>query len=124
MSASAVVVDGVARVKVTQYFEMVTDAALPELWQTRYEIPFDEQGAITEFRASYGDRVIEGVVKSDEEAQQDFDDALDDGKTEVLGTQPSSGVFNLEFGNVPLEELVIVEFVYVTSVQPRDNKDT
>jgi hypothetical protein len=123
MKAAATVVDGVARVSVTQYFEMVTDAALPELWQTRYEIPFDEQGAITEFRASYGDRVIEGVVKSDEEAQKDFDDALDEGKPAVLGSQPSSGVFKLEFGNVPLEELVIVEFVYVTPVQARD-KDT
>ena len=124
MTADATIIDGIAKVSVTQYFETVTDVITPEFgnWKTRYEIPFDEQGAINEFRATYGDRVIEGVVKSDDEAQQEFDDAIDNGQNAFLGTQTDAGVFKLEFGNVPLNVLIKVEFVYVAEVQARDRE--
>jgi hypothetical protein len=124
MTVDATIIDGIARVFVTQYFETVTDVITPEFgnWKTRYEIPFDEQGAINEFRATYDDRVIEGVVKSDDEAQQEFDDAINNGQDAFLGTQTDAGVFKLEFGNVPLGVLIKIEFVYVAEVQARDRE--
>jgi hypothetical protein len=122
MTTNATVIDGIARVSVTQYFETVTNEKPPEIWNTRYEIPFDEQGSIYEFKASYNDRIIKGVVKSDEAAKKEFDDAINSGKPAFLGTAPNAGVFKVEFGNVPLNVLLKVEFVYVAEVQARDRE--
>lgn len=125
MDANVVIVDGIAEVSVVQYFETIFTPLgltfdIPNSWNSRYEIPIDEEAAIHTFIATYDDRVIEGIVKSDDEAQQEFDEAIEDGKPAFLGEQASAGVFKIEFGNIPLEKLLKVELVYVTEVQSRD----
>ena len=120
MEANVVIIDGIAEVSIVQYFETVTTEVLPELWQTKYEIPIDEEAAIHTFVATYDDRIIRGEVKSDAQAQADFDEAIDDGKPAFLGGQTSAGVFKIEFGNVPLQQLLKVELIYVAEVQSRD----
>jgi Vault protein inter-alpha-trypsin domain len=85
MYTNATISDGVAKVSVEQFFEIVTDVPLGINWKMRYEIPFDEQGAIFKFQASYGNRIVEGIVKSDDDAKKEFDKAIEEGKPAFLG---------------------------------------
>jgi Hint module/Vault protein inter-alpha-trypsin domain/von Willebrand factor type A domain len=120
--ANATISDGIAKVSMQQIFEIVTKSTLGNNWTAGYEIPFDEQGAIFKFKASYADRIVEGIVKSDDEAQKEFDDAVNEGKPAFLGKKASAGVFKIDFGNVPFNVLLTIEFQYITTVQARDRE--
>lgn len=122
MTANVEIIDGIADVSVNQYFITTTDFFLPDTWESKYEIPIDEQASIYAFKAYYLDRVIEGVVKSDEQAKEDFEEALDEGKPAFLGEQADAGLFKVEFGNVPKDVFLTVELSYVAPVQALDRE--
>jgi Vault protein inter-alpha-trypsin domain len=122
LAANATISDSIARVSVKQFFEIVSNTTLGNNWKAQYEIPFDEQGAIFKFKASYGNRIVEGIVKSDDESKKEFDDAVKEGKPAFLGERASAGVFKIDFDNVPLNVLLTIEFEYITEVQARDRE--
>jgi len=122
MRANVDIIDGIADVSVQQFFVTTTNVILPDEWDSRYEIPIDEQASVYSFKAKYLDRVIDGIVKSDEEAKEDYEEALDEGKPAFLGEQTDANVFKIEFGNVPEGIFLTIEIAYVTPVQALDRE--
>jgi len=117
MRAKVDIIDGIADVSVQQFFVTTVNEILPDEWDSKYEIPIDEQASVYSFKARYLDRVIDGIVKSDEEAKEDYAEALDEGKPAFLGEQTDADTFKIEFGNVPRDIFLTIEIAYVAPVQ-------
>jgi von Willebrand factor A domain-containing protein 5 len=82
-----------------------------------YELPLDEKAAVTSFRAEIDERVIEGVVKEREQAREEFDQAVKEGKNAYLGEQTRSDIFHISLGNLPTGKVVRIVVVYMAPIE-------
>lgn len=129
MEAEVLIVDGIADVKFKQWFDVVPnppDTSFPDDWKTKYVIPIPDAGAIYAFQGSYEVggvlRVVEGEVKGKEQAEQEFNDAVESGKPAFLGEESDAGEFLIQFGNVPLNVEVVIELRYAIEVEVLDRE--
>jgi hypothetical protein len=65
--------------------------------------PVDPSACITSFKATFGESEIIGVVKEKEEAKQDYEKGLREGREVAYGEidAKSRDIMNLKIGNVP-----------------------
>uniref|UniRef100_A0A7S1BSN3 VIT domain-containing protein n=1 Tax=Corethron hystrix TaxID=216773 RepID=A0A7S1BSN3_9STRA len=115
MKISANIIDGIAEVSIFQEFETVS-WDLPFV-DSRYQLPIDERASVTKFSATIGDRVVRAVVKEKEEAQREYDAALENGNSAFLAEQERRDIFKISVGNLPQENIVRIEFVYVSPLE-------
>lgn len=115
------IVDGIVEVTLTQEFETYVCPfcfwPVFGLAQGRYQLPLDEKAAVTAFRAEIGDRVIDGIVKDKEEAEQEYNDAVEAGKPAALAEQTRPDIFKISIGNMPPNEVVRVILTYVAPLE-------
>mmetsp|Transcript_8048 Transcript_8048/g.12312 ORF Transcript_8048/g.12312 Transcript_8048/m.12312 type:complete len:924 (+) Transcript_8048:230-3001(+) len=115
------IVDGIVEVTLTQEFEtyVCPFCFWPDfgLAQGRYQLPLDEKAAVTAFRAEIGDRVIDGIVKDKDEAEQEYNDAVEAGKPAALAEQTRPDIFKISIGNMPPNEVVRVILTYVAPLE-------
>ncbi|MBV6631983.1 MAG: marine proteobacterial sortase target protein [Alphaproteobacteria bacterium] len=95
----------VARTMVTQHF-----ANPREDWvEALYVFPLPETAAVDRLRLTIGDRVIEGAIAEREEAQRQFEEARDAGKTASLLSQERPNIFTNAVTNIAPGETVTVQ---------------
>ena len=115
------IVDGIVEVTLTQEFEtyVCPFCFWPDfgLAQGRYQLPLDEKAAVTAFHAELGNRVIDGIVKDKEEAEQEYNDAVEAGKPAALAEQTRPDIFKISIGNMPPNEVVRVILTYVAPLE-------
>lgn len=118
------VVDGIVEVTLTQEFDTYVCPScfwpILQMAQGSYQLPLDEKASVTAFRAELGDRVIDGIVKDKEEAEQEYNDAVDAGKPAALAEQTRPDIFKISIGNMPPNVVVRVILTYVAPLEVFD----
>lgn len=120
LRVNARIVDGVSEVTMVQEFRASStdsffgDDQSGKKYEAFYQVPIDFKAAVTEFRAEIGDRVVEAVVKSREEALRDFEEAEN---SSFLLENIDTDLFRVGVGEIPLEQIVRISLVYVTTLK-------
>ncbi|KAG5748979.1 hypothetical protein H9Q70_008349 [Fusarium xylarioides] len=101
-----------SRTNLTQTFVNPTSEAIDEL---RYVFPLYDGVSVVAFTCTVGSRVIKGVVKERQKAQQVYNEAKAKGQTAGLFKQSleAADTFTTTIGNVPAGEKVQVDITYL-----------
>ncbi|KAF5248428.1 hypothetical protein FANTH_5926 [Fusarium anthophilum] len=101
-----------SRTNLTQTFANPTGEAIDEL---RYVFPLYDGVSVVAFTCTVGSRVIKGVVKERQKAQQVYNEAKAKGQTVGLFKQSleAADTFTTTIGNVPAGEKVQVDITYL-----------
>jgi hypothetical protein len=101
-----------SRTNLTQTFVNPTTNAIDEL---RYVFPLYDGVSVVSFTCTVGSRVIKGVVKERQKAQQVYNEAKAKGQTAGLFKQSleAADTFTTTIGNVPAGEKVQVDITYL-----------
>lgn len=102
--------------------------------EAKYIFPMSTKAAVYKLRMIIGDRIMTAVVKEKEQAQQEYEEAIEQGHTATLLEQERPNVMQMKVGNIlpgdnidielRYTELItpvngVYEFVYPTVVGPR-----
>ncbi|RMZ79352.1 hypothetical protein DV737_g3449, partial [Chaetothyriales sp. CBS 132003] len=85
------------------------------LEEVLYTFPLYDGVSVVGFRCTVKDKVLDGVVKEKQQARKDYKEAVERGETAGLLEQlpDASDVFTTKIGNVPANEKIFVEIVYL-----------
>ncbi|KAK2775355.1 hypothetical protein FQN53_003176 [Emmonsiellopsis sp. PD_33] len=98
--------------RLVQKFSNFTDQPILE---ALYTFPLYDGSAVISFRCWIGnDRVLEGIVKPKEVAQQEFKQAVKQQKVAALLEEHTPEIFETKIGNIPPQTTVKVEIVYIS----------
>ena len=109
-----------ARVRVEQVFRNPYSERLEVL----YVFPLPEDAAVDGYRFQIGELVVDGVVKTREEARRDYESARDDGRKAALLEEERANIFSQSLANVPPDAEVRVRIEYVHPVEIDDTRYT
>jgi Ca-activated chloride channel family protein len=84
--------------------------------EATYIFPLPDRAAVSSFRLTTGDRVIEGELRERGEARQAYDDAIAAGRVAAIAEQERPNVFTVRVGNVLPREVAAVELGLTGSV--------
>lgn len=102
--------------------------------ESKYIFPASTKAAVYHLKMIIGSRILTAVIKEKEQAQQEYEEAVEQGYTATLLEQDRPNVLQMKVGNImPLDTIDIVlkytelitplkgvyEFVYPTVVGPR-----
>ncbi len=104
-----------ARVSVVQHYR--NDARTPV--EAAYVFPLEEGSAVCGFRVRIDGTLLEGRVEGRDQAFDEYDDALADGRTALLLDQERPDIFTASVGNLLPGQELAVEIEYVAEV-PRE----
>ncbi|KAF4332902.1 Vault poly [Fusarium beomiforme] len=101
-----------SRTNLTQTFVNPSSEAIDEL---RYVFPLYDGVSVVAFTCTIGSRIIKGVVKERQKAQQVYNEAKAKGQTAGLFKQSleAADTFTTTIGNVPAGEKVQVDITYL-----------
>ncbi|ETN43541.1 uncharacterized protein HMPREF1541_02700 [Cyphellophora europaea CBS 101466] len=101
-----------SRTELQQTFLNTTEGKLDEV---QYTFPLYDGVSVVSFKCTIGKKTVVGVVKEKQQARADFKEAVDRGETAGLLEQiPEAGdVFTTTIGNVPANERIYVQIVYL-----------
>ncbi|KAK2805188.1 hypothetical protein FQN51_000711 [Onygenales sp. PD_10] len=101
--------------RLIQKFSNFTDQPILE---ALYTFPLYDGSAVISFRCWIGnDRVLEGIVKPKEVAQQEFKQAMKQQKVAALLEEHTPEIFETKVGNIPPQTTVKVEIVYISQAK-------
>lgn len=106
----------VARVEVTQTFENPYDEPLEAI----YVFPLPDEAAVDDMEIRLGDRTIRGDIKRREEAQEIYEQALQEGRTAGLLEQERANIFTQSLANIRPGEQIEVTIRYSESLAFED----
>lgn len=117
VSAHTSIQSTVSRTTLKQTFVNPSDKLIDEL---RYTFPLFDGVSVVGFTFTINKtRIVKGVVKEKQKARQDYQKAVDEGKTAGLFEQsPDAGdVFTTSIGNVPAGAEIVVDITYLGELQ-------
>lgn len=106
----------IARAKVTQRFQNVTDQWVEGV----YAFPLPENSAVDTLKMQIGTRLIEGKIKPREEARIIYERAKQAGKKASLIEQQRPNLFTSEVANIGPGETIIVQIEYQQTLRLDD----
>ena len=101
-----------AETTVRQQFRNVFDEPL----EATYIFPLPPRAAITGFRMTVNDMVVEGRIDERGKAREDYDTAIAEGRTASIAEQERADVFTLRLGNIPPKSTARIELILVAPV--------
>lgn len=112
LSSSTTILATTSRTTLRQTF--VNDESL-KLDQVQYTFPLYDGVSVVGFTCTVGSKTIVGVVKEKQQAQVEYQEAISRGETAGLLAQlpEASDVFTTSIGNIPANEKILVEIVYL-----------
>lgn len=90
--------------------------------QVLYRFPLPGDAAVTGVRVRFGEVEITTQLKAREEAEAEYDEALEEGKQAALLTRESPNVFILRVAGIRPDEDVIIETNYVQLARPQSDQ--
>ncbi|XP_046436816.1 von Willebrand factor A domain-containing protein 5A-like [Daphnia pulex] len=113
VSVQARIIDLVAEVTIEQRY--VNRETQPI--EAVYLFPLDEGAGVCKFTAEVDGRSIEGVVKKTEEAQTDYEQAIQSGHSAFLVEEKLPDVFKAKVGNLAAGSGAKIRLTYVTELK-------
>jgi Ca-activated chloride channel family protein len=101
-----------AETTVRQQFRNVFDEPL----EATYIFPLPPRAAVTGFRMTVNDTVVEGRIDERGKAREDYDTAIAEGRTASIAEQERADVFTLRVGNIPPKSTARIELIMVAPV--------
>ena len=101
-----------AETTVRQQFRNVFDEPL----EATYIFPLPPRAAITGFRMTVNDTVVQGRIDERGKAREDYDTAIAEGRTASIAEQERADVFTLRVGNIPPKSTARIELILVAPV--------
>ena len=92
--------------------------------EATYIFPLPPMSAVTGFRMTVGDRVIEGRIDERGQARAEYDRALAAGQTAAITEEERPNVFSLRVGNIPPGATADIEFALVEAVAVDEGEAT
>ena len=111
------VVGPTSRVTVTQSYENREDVPV----EATYLFPLEEGAAVCGFTATIDGHRLEGRVEEREEAFDEYDDAMSEGRAAFLLDQERPNLFTASVGNLLPGQTVDIELTYVAEL-PREGR--
>ncbi|KAL0070454.1 von Willebrand factor A domain-containing protein 5A [Marasmius tenuissimus] len=91
---------------------------------TVYTFGLCSDAAVCGFEMVRGDGTkVEGVVKEKKEAKKEYDNAVEEGFTALLGTEETKDVFSISVGNIGPSEVVTINLRYLQTLKDDEKKD-
>ncbi len=90
--------------------------------QVLYRFPLPGDAAVTGVRVRFGEVEITTQLKAREEAEAEYDEALEEGKQAALLTRESPNVFTLRVAGIRPDEDVVIETDYVQLARPQSDQ--
>lgn len=84
--------------------------------------PIDEKAVISDYQLKIQGRVTVARLKSNDEANQELEKAIQDGKTGSTLEHPKSNVFVATIGNLPSKQIAEITLTYSTLLSVEDFK--
>ncbi|KAJ5914573.1 hypothetical protein N7504_003456 [Penicillium tannophilum] len=112
LKAHATIFSTAARTTLTQTFVNPSNCILEE---ASYRFPLYDGVSVVGFQCHVGARLLHSKVKSKEQANTDYQDAVDRNESAAIMDQSptESDVFTIRLGNVPANEKVTVEITFI-----------
>ncbi|KAK5053301.1 hypothetical protein LTR84_002275 [Exophiala bonariae] len=112
LSSSTTILATTSRTTLRQTF--INDGST-KLEQVQYTFPLYDGVSVVGFTCTIGSKTIVGVVKEKQQARVDYQEAISRGETAGLLEQlpEASDVFTTSIGNVPANEKISVEIIYL-----------
>jgi Ca-activated chloride channel homolog len=101
-----------AETTVRQQFRNVFDEPL----EATYIFPLPPRAAVTGFRMTVNDTVVQGRIDERGKAREDYDTAIAEGRTASIAEQERADVFTLRVGNIPPKSTARIELILVAPV--------
>ena len=101
-----------AETTVRQQFRNVFDEPL----EATYIFPLPPRAAVTGFRMTVNDQIVEGRIDERGKARADYDEAIAEGRTASIAEQERADVFTLRVGNIPPKSTARIELILVAPV--------
>lgn len=108
VSIEASVSDLIAHVSVRQTFRN----SYSNCMEATYTFAMAPGSAVSSFNLKVGNRIIKGVVQERQQARQNYQQAIQQGKRAAMLEQERDDVFTVQVGNLPPGEQVTVEIKY------------
>lgn len=106
----------IADVKVTQEYQNTGKKTLEAI----YIFPASTRAAVYGMKMTIGERTINAVIREKEQARQDYENAIKEGKTASLLEQQRPNVFQMNVGNILPGDIIKVELSYTEILIPTD----
>ncbi|CAL8143672.1 unnamed protein product [Orchesella dallaii] len=113
VDVNASIVHAVAQVEVTQVYVNKEEQPIEAI----YFFPLNPDGAVTHFQAELEGCVIKGIVKAHEEAKEEYEKAIENKTTALLGEETKADIFKVRVGYLKPGSQVKVIIGYVTEVK-------
>ncbi|KAJ5678745.1 hypothetical protein N7462_006989 [Penicillium macrosclerotiorum] len=112
LKAHAKILSSTARTTLTQIFANPSDQILEEV---SYTLPLYDGVSVVGFRCQVGSRLLHSKVKSKEQANANYQEAVASQETAAIMDYSDSqrDIFTLRLGNVPAKEKITVDITYV-----------
>jgi Ca-activated chloride channel homolog len=81
--------------------------------EATYIFPLPDRAAVTAFRMTVGDRVIEGLLQERAEARRNYDEAIAEGRRAAIAEEERPNVFTVRVGNLIPGDRAVVELTLV-----------
>jgi len=101
-----------AETTVRQQFRNVFDEPL----EATYIFPLPPRAAVTGFRMTVNDQIVEGRIDERGKARADYDEAVAEGRTASIAEQERADVFTLRVGNILPKSTARIELILVAPV--------
>jgi Vault protein inter-alpha-trypsin domain/von Willebrand factor type A domain len=113
LTSSTQILATTSRTTLIQTF--VNPSRTDKLDEVQYTFPLYDGVSVVGFQCKVASRTIVGVVKEKHQARADYKEAVNRGETAGLLEQlpEASDVFTTKIGNVPANEKIVVEIVYL-----------
>ncbi|MBD3190500.1 MAG: hypothetical protein GF308_07640 [Candidatus Heimdallarchaeota archaeon] len=86
-----------------------------------YRFPLPGDAAIKDVEVRFGSRVIKTTLKKRKEAEEEYAEAVEEGKQAAIVSREAPNVFTLKVAGIHPDELVKVKTHYVQILQPSSN---
>ena len=93
-----------------------------EFVEGKYLFPLPEQAAVNAMTMTIGERVIKGEIHEKQQAQQVYQQALQQGKQAGLVEQQRPNLFTTQVANIAPQENILVEITYIETLVPVGNE--
>ena len=120
LHASVSIIRNISRVKYTQNYYNNSEKFI----ETEFFFPISSDACFDSFEAKFNDTTIRGVIKKKQQAQEEYKEAIAQGKTAAYSeiNEETGDIMKIMIGNIPPETTIAITYSYIQKLEVAANK--